>query len=69
MEREEKRSLIARFRCGNEIRGNQHWLEKEDRKCRICGKGTDNTAYVLKECKETREEMTVEDFMKEDNKG
>lgn len=32
------RGLIARFRCGNEMRGNQHWKEEEERKCRICEK-------------------------------
>jgi len=33
------RCLIARYRCGNETRGSQHWREEEDRKCRICGGG------------------------------
>lgn len=30
------RCLIARYRCGNEMKGTQHWRETEDKVCRIC---------------------------------
>lgn len=30
------RSILARFRCGNEKRDKQHWKEKEQKMCRMC---------------------------------
>jgi len=63
------RSLIARYRCGNETRGSQHWREEEDRKCRICGEEEENLAHILKECETTKSETTFEDFIGEEGKG
>lgn len=34
-----KLHTIARWRCGNEIKGNKYWINEEERKCRLCGKG------------------------------
>jgi len=67
--RKKERIMIARYRCGNEMKGNQHWLKEEDRKCRICGEETESIAHVLKECEETRDEMPEGEFLKEDGKG
>lgn len=64
-----ERSLIARFRCGNEMRGNQYWKKEEDKKCRVCKEGMENVRHVLKECEATKEKMTIEEFMKEDSKS
>jgi len=61
--------LIARYRCGNEIRGSQHWREKEDRKCRICGEAEENLVRVLKECEITKNEIPIEEFIGEEGKG
>nr|XP_034190794.1 uncharacterized protein LOC117609058 [Osmia lignaria] len=45
-------SMIARFRCGNEERGNRYWKKKEDNVCRMCGLGEDTIEHLLKECRE-----------------
>jgi len=29
------RSIIAKYRCGNETKGSQYWRENDDQKCRI----------------------------------
>lgn len=64
-----ERNMIARYRCGSETRGSKHWLEEAEKKCRICGEGTENIVHILKECEETKDEMTVEEFLKEDGSG
>jgi len=61
--------LVARYRCGNEIRGSQHWREKEDRKCRICGEAEEYLLHVLKECEITKNEISIEEFIGEIGKG
>lgn len=38
-----ERSLIARFRCGNEMRGNQQWRKEEVQSMR---KGTRDRDYI-----------------------
>jgi len=67
--RKKERIMIARYRCGNEMKGNQHWLKEEDRKCRMCGEEMENIAHVLKECGETRDEISEGEFLKEDGKA
>jgi len=63
------RCLVARYKCGNEIRGSQHWREKEKRKCRICGETEENLVHVLKECEITKNEIPIEKFIGEEGKG
>ncbi|KAJ3621596.1 hypothetical protein MTP99_003712 [Tenebrio molitor] len=31
-----ERKMMARFRCGNEERENRYWVEREERRCRVC---------------------------------
>jgi hypothetical protein len=31
-----ERKMVARFRCGNEERENRYWMEREERRCRMC---------------------------------
>jgi hypothetical protein len=31
-----ERKMMARFRCGNKERENRYWIEREERRCRIC---------------------------------
>jgi len=64
-----ERSRIARFRCGNEMKGNQHWLEEEERRCRMCGVETEDIAHVLKVCEKTRDEISEEELLREDGRG
>jgi len=61
--------LVARYRCGNEISGSQHWREKEDRKCRICAEVEENLVHVLKECEITKNEIPIERFIEKERKG
>lgn len=62
------RNVIARYRCGNKMRGSQHWREDKERKCRVC-KGVEILMHVLKECEATRYETSIEEFLKEDGKS
>jgi len=63
------RSLIARYRCGNELKGGQYWREIEERTCRICGRGEESLTHVLKECEATRDNIQSEDFLSEEGGG
>jgi len=62
------RSRIARYRCGSEVRGGYYWKETE-RECRICGKGEESLKHVLKECKATKDEISMEEFLSEEGNG
>lgn len=63
------RCLIARFRCGNECRGNQHWKEEEDKVCRICKEETESLEHVTERCQTTKSDMQKEDLLNEDGRG
>lgn len=52
--KKKERNLIARFRCENEMRGNQHWKEEEEKKYKICKQGIENITHVLTECGMTK---------------
>ncbi|KMQ82603.1 hypothetical protein RF55_22419 [Lasius niger] len=47
------RSMIARFRTGNEMKARLHWMERKDRMCRVCGEKEEKAEHVLYECVET----------------
>lgn len=64
-----ERSMIARFTCGNETRGTHIWREEEMSNCRVCGTEKESLEHVVKECEKTKDEMTVEEFLREDGKG
>lgn len=40
------RCLIARYRCGNELRGNQHWKDMADEICKVCEKEEENLIHA-----------------------
>lgn len=63
------RNIIARYRCGNETKGGQYWREEGERRCRICAKDEGSIIYVLRECREIKEELTVKEFLKADGRG
>ena len=48
--RKKEMNLIARFRCGNEVRGRQHWREEIDRQCRICKQEEGTIWHVIGRC-------------------
>ena len=56
---------MARFRCGNELRGRQCWREKGERTCRICEEGEEDIKHVLRECSVTEEDIREEEFLDE----
>ena len=61
---------VARFRCGNEERGNRYWEEIESRRCRICGVEEENIEHWLKRCDGLREEERErEEILNGDGKG
>lgn len=47
------RSMIARFRTGNEMNARLHWMKQEDKMCRICGEKEEKVEHVIYECVET----------------
>jgi len=66
--KKKERSLIASYRCGNEMKGGQHWRENG----RTCGdrggSGEENIMYVQKECEATKDEMPIKEFLSEEGK-
>lgn len=62
------RCLIARQKCGNELKGNQHWREIEDKTCRICKNGEESLMHVLRECQATRSNIQIQ-FLRNERKG
>jgi len=46
---------IARWRCGNEERGNKYWLNEEERKCRLCERERENVDHLKNKCVYVRE--------------
>lgn len=62
--RKKERSLIARFKCRNEARGNQVEREKEEKMQGICGTKTKSLEHIVKECEETRSKIIIEEFSK-----
>ena len=63
------RSLIARFRCGNKTKGGQYWREDVEKKCRICHAAEESMSHILKECKETKSEMLMKEFIGVEGNG
>ena len=62
--RKKERSLIARFRCGNEVRRRQHWREEENRRCRICKEEEETLEHVIERCEVTRGDLRVKEVLK-----
>ncbi|KYM95795.1 hypothetical protein ALC62_13556, partial [Cyphomyrmex costatus] len=61
---------IARWRCGNEERGNKYWMKEEERKCRLCERERENVEHLKNRCEYVREkgERGV-DVLDEDGRG
>jgi hypothetical protein len=51
-----KRKMMARFRCGNDKRGNRYWMEGEERSYRMCYEERETTEHMWNGCGEMREE-------------
>lgn len=63
------RSLIARYRCGNECRGNQHWKDDGDKVCRLCEEEVESLEHMIRRCKVTRNDMQIGELLNEDGRG
>ena len=55
-ERPKRIKVIARYRLGNETKVYDKWIEKENRKCRLCGEKDETVKHIEEECKETKKE-------------
>lgn len=59
-------TVLARFRMGNEEKGNQFWKREEERICKICQLEQENIEHWKTSCKtEIRNENTVEKLLDE----
>lgn len=59
------RSLIARYKCGNETKGNTGGRKMiEDAEY-----ARQRKFHILKECKATKNELRIEEFVSEEAKG
>lgn len=63
------RKMVARFRCGNEVREREYWKEEEEKTCRVCRKEKESLWHVIKECEETRQEDELEVVLGEEGQG
>lgn len=50
-----------------QTRGNHHWIDIENKRCRICEK-KENLIYVLRKCRWTRDNIQIKKFLKEEEK-
>lgn len=50
------------------MKGGQYWKEESERKCRIYEESEESMIYVLRECGEIKEEITIEEFLKSDGR-
>ncbi|KAJ3649171.1 hypothetical protein Zmor_020927 [Zophobas morio] len=70
----EKR-MLAKFRCGNEEKENNFWMDQTDRRCRICWREGETIEHMLQGCEglrqseESREEVLNEDERSTEDKG
>lgn len=55
------KSRIGRYR--------HYWKEETEGECRICGKGQESLKHVLKECEATKDKITMEKFLSEEENG
>jgi len=63
------RSLVASYKCENEMKGGQHWRENERTCGDRCGSEEENIMHVLKECETTKVEMLIKEFLSEEGKN
>ena len=68
-EDEKERSLIASFRCGNEVKGRQHWREEKNRRCKICKEEEETLEHVIGRCKATKGDLRVKEVLKGTREG
>lgn len=63
------RSLIARYRCGNECKENQHWKEEEEKTCRLCEEETESIEHIIRDCRVIGTDLQIGELLNEDGRG
>lgn len=63
------RKLLARHRCGNEMRTKDYWKDEEERVYRLCEREVEDMWHVLRECRETMRVEGIEEVLEEGEKG
>lgn len=64
-----ERIMIAKFRCGNEVKGSKFWKEESERKCRICEEKEETIKHMFEECEKTKQMERGEVILGEDGQG
>ncbi|KAJ3643681.1 hypothetical protein Zmor_026378 [Zophobas morio] len=65
----EKR-MMARFKCGNEEKENNFWMDETGRRCRISWREGETIEHTLDGCEGLREsEESREEVLNEDGRG
>ena len=62
------RSLIARYRCGNEAKAREYWKDKHELRCRLCGKEEETMEHMSDRCERTRR-VELEVFLGAEGEG
>ncbi|KAJ3664926.1 hypothetical protein Zmor_000459 [Zophobas morio] len=52
-ERIKEKRMTARFRCGNEEKENNFWIDEIDRRCRICWREEETIEHMLEGLRES----------------
>jgi hypothetical protein len=65
-----ERKMVGRFRCGNEEKENRYWMEREERRCRMCYEERKTIEHMWNGCSEMkgREGKELEEIQNEDGK-
>lgn len=64
-----ERILLARCKCGNEMRAGEYWKEEEERACRLCESEEEDMWHILRECRDTKREEGIEEVLQGEGKG
>lgn len=52
---------VAKFRLGNEMKGEWYWGKEEKQQCRMCGGRVETWKHVWEECRFGRKEERTEE--------
>ncbi|KYN03581.1 hypothetical protein ALC62_05571 [Cyphomyrmex costatus] len=65
-----KLQMNARWRCGNEVRGNRYWQSEEDKRCRLCEREKEEIDHLKEKCVYVEKKVGRNfDVLNEDGRG
>ena len=68
--RDNEIQLLARFRCGNEVKASRFWEEADKKICRMCRKEEETIEHVIYKCERTKMiGVPVEEVLDQSGKG